>query len=603
MTTNINHAQTLSKSNFKIAQSCPIKLYYKKHGYPSADDGNEYLELLAEGGYVIGVMAKMYYPGGIEIDTSRGMDVAAEQTAELLQSDNVVLFEAVLYSNNKLVAIDILEKVGNQFNIIEVKSKGVSEDQKFGKDWQEHLEDITYQKLTLQECYPDSTIDSYLFVPNKSATTDIDNLYSQFKMVDKSNEHGFQSFEIQFDGDPAAIVEDNLLIKLSVNSHVEALEKAVKKSADNHIAQLESGEKPIVQITKDCFNCEYTTRKGDALSGFDECWAHIDKPEHHIRDLYQLGRVKRGTGNLANSLIQENRVSLSDIPLECLTMSYKTRQKIQIANTLANTEWYSEYLGANMELAPYPHHFIDFETITTAVPFHKGLRPYEVVAFQWSCHTIESKGAEPVHSEWLNTDPTYPSFRFAESLYKHLGSEGTIFMWATHENTTLRDIYFKMVEQGYDNPELLDWLKDIVKFNDKDLGKLVDMNKMTLEFYFHPMMKGKTSIKSVLPAVLSATKSANIEKWLREFTPDLSLLSRNDKGTIENPYKNLPNDNGINVSEGTGAMRGYIELLYGDENRKADYEMALLRYCKLDTLAMVIIWEHWETLVNSKNKL
>ncbi len=597
MTTNINHAHTLSKSNFKIAQSCPRKLYYKKQGYPSADDGNEYMEYLAEGGYVVGVMAKMYFPDGVEIDTSRGMDIAAQQTADLLLLDNVVLFEAVLYSNNKLVAIDILEKVGNHFNIIEVKSKGVDETLKLDKAWQEHLEDITYQKLTLQECYPNSTINSYLFVPNKSATTDIDNLYSQFKMVDKSNEHGFQSFEIQFDGEPAAIVEYNLLIKVNVNPQVEALEEVVKKSANNYITQLISGEKPIVQITKDCFSCEYTTQKGNSPSGFDECWSHIDKPEHHIRDLYYLGKVKRGQDILANSLIEENRVSLSDIPLECLTMSYKTRQKIQIANTLADTEWYSEYLGANMELAPYPHHFIDFETITTALPFHKGLRPYEVVAFQWSCHTVKSKGADPVHSEWLNTDPTYPSFRFAESLYKQLGSEGTIFMWATHENTVLRDIYFKMIEQGYDNPELSAWLKDIVKFDKNTLGKLVDMNKMTLEFYFHPKMKGKTSIKSVLPAVLSATKSPNIEKWLREFTPDLSLLSRDEDGTIENPYKNLPNDNGINVSEGTGAMRGYTELLYGDSSKKADYETALLLYCKLDTLAMGIIWEHWETLV------
>lgn len=599
MTTSINHAHTLSKSNFKIAQSCPAKLYYKKNGYPSADYGNEYMEYLAEGGYVVGVMAKMYYPNGVEIDTSRGMDIAAQQTADLLLLDNVVLFEAVLYSNNKLVAIDILEKVGNHFNIIEVKSKGVDETLKLDKAWQEHLEDITYQKLTLKECYPDSIIDSYLFVPNKSATTDIDNLYSQFKMIDKSNEHGFQSFEIQFDGDKEEIVKDNLLIKVNVNPQVEALEEVVKKSADNHIAQLKSGEKPIVQITKDCFSCEYTTQKGDALSGFDECWSHIDKPQHHIRDLYQLGRVKRGTENLANSLIEENRVSLSDIPLVCLTMSYKTRQKIQIANTLADTEWYSEYLDANMELAPYPHHFIDFETITTALPFHKGLCPYEMVAFQWSCHTVESKGADPVHSEWLNTDPTYPSFRFAESLYKQLGSEGTIFMWATHENTVLRDIYYKMQQKGYDNPELMDWLKDIVKFDKDTPGKLVDMNRMTLEFYFHPKMKGRTSIKYVLPAVLSATKSPNIEKWLKKFTPDLDLLSRDDEDIIENPYKNLPNDNGINVSEGTGAMRGYTELLYGDENRKADYETALFRYCKLDTLAMVIIWEHWETLVKS----
>jgi hypothetical protein len=154
-----------------------------------------------------------------------------------------------------------------------------------------------------------------------------------------------------------------------------------------------------------------------------------------------------------------------------------------------------------------------------------------------------------------------------------------------------------MIEQGYDNPELLDWLKDVVKFDKDTPGKLVDMNAMALQFYFHPKMKGKTSIKYVLPAVLAATDSPNIEKWLREFAPDLDLLSRDSNGTIENPYRNLPKNNGVNVSEGTAAMRGYTELLFGDESQKATYETALLRYCKLDTLAMAIIWEHWETLV------
>lgn len=597
MSSNINFAHTLSKSNFKIAQSCAVKLYYKKNSYPSANDGNEYMEYLAEGGYAVGLMAKMYYPNGVEVDTSRGMDAAVQQTELLLQSENVVIFEATFYSNNKLVAIDILEKVGNHFNIIEVKSKGVDETLKLDGAWAENLEDITYQKITLQECYPNSTIDSFLFVPNKSMTTDIENLYSQFKMVDKSNEGGFQSFDIQFTGDPAAIVADNLLIKVNVNARVVALESYVIGAANSHIAQLISGTKPIVPINKECFKCEYTSPKGQGLSGYDECWAHITKPEHHIKDLYYLGVVKIGKENLANTLINQNKVSLADIPYECLTLSYKTRQKIQIANTLANTEWYSEYLGANMSLAPYPHHFIDFETITTALPFHKGMKPYEMLAFQWSCHTIESAGADPVHSEWLNTYPTYSSFRFAESLYKQLGSNGTIFMWATHENTVLRGIYYKMIEQGYDNPELLDWLKDVVKFDKDNPGKLVDMNDMALQFYFHPKMKGKTSIKYVLPAVLAATNSPNIEKWLREFAPDLDLLSRDSNGTIENPYKNLPKDNGINVSEGTAAMRGYTELLFGDESQKAAYETALLRYCKLDTLAMAIIWEHWERLV------
>ncbi len=37
-----------------------------------------------------------------------------------------------------------------------------------------------------------------------------------------------------------------------------------------------------------------------------------------------------------------------------------------------------------------------------ALPFNKGMRPYEVVNFQWSCHTIKKAGEKPIHSEWIS---------------------------------------------------------------------------------------------------------------------------------------------------------------------------------------------------------
>jgi hypothetical protein len=69
----------------------------------------------------------------------------------------------------------------------------------------------------------------------------------------------------------------------------------------------------------------------------------------------------------------------------------------------------------------YLLHFIDFETCITALPFHKVMRPYEMIGFQWSCYTIKQPGDEPIHSEWLNTDPKFPSFTFAESLMNKVG--------------------------------------------------------------------------------------------------------------------------------------------------------------------------------------
>ena len=144
----------------------------------------------------------------------------------------------------------------------------------------------------------------------------------------------------------------------------------------------------------------------------------------------------------------------------------------------------------------------------------------------------------------------------------------------------------------------------VVKFDAKGTGTLVDMNKMALDYYFHPVMKGRTSIKVTLPAVLAANTSERTINWLENFEPELSILSKDENGVIENPYKNLPPIDLLEaaeaVNEGTGAMRAYEDMLFGLNKNKEDikqaYAQALLRYCKLDTLAMVIIWEHWRNL-------
>ena len=55
------------------------------------------------------------------------------------------------------------------------------------------------------------------------------------------------------------------------------------------------------------------------------------------------------------------------------------------------------------------------------------------------------------------------------------------------------------------------------------------------------------------------------------------------------------------VEEGTGAMRAYFAMVYGyerDDPEASDkWARLLLEYCKLDTLAMVLIWEHWTRAV------
>jgi hypothetical protein len=68
-----------------------------------------------------------------------------------------------------------------------------------------------------------------------------------------------------------------------------------------------------------------------------------------------------------------------------------------------------------------------------------------------------------------------------------------------------------------------------------------------------------------------------------------------------NPYDTLPALDIVNraevVAEGTGAMRAYQEMLYGEHRNNVDirntWRSLLLQYCELDTAAMVMIWKHW----------
>ena len=146
---------------------------------------------------------------------------------------------------------------------------------------------------------------------------------------------------------------------------------------------------------------------------------------------------------------------------------------------------------------------------------------------------------------------------------------------------------------------LQNWLYRVVKFHDEDVTKLLDMHDLAKKYYFHPIMGGRTSIKVALPAILNATSSKVIEAWLEEE----GLNGKDEKGEIINPYKLLPTPEisvggeKIVIREGGAAMSAYRDMLYGLNKDNADvkllYEGALKKYCKLDTLSMACIWQHW----------
>ena len=102
----------LSKSDFLVARSCPGKLYFKKHAFPSVVDEDDYMEMLADGGFMIEKMAQLCYPEGIEIGGTN--EEALKETEEQLKRESVTLFQPAVFSNGKFIRIDILKKEWNE---------------------------------------------------------------------------------------------------------------------------------------------------------------------------------------------------------------------------------------------------------------------------------------------------------------------------------------------------------------------------------------------------------------------------------------------------------------------------------------------------------
>ena len=58
----MNNTKLLTKSLFTTSLGCPRRLYYATHKeYANANDGNNFLRSLAEGGIQVGALARHYY--------------------------------------------------------------------------------------------------------------------------------------------------------------------------------------------------------------------------------------------------------------------------------------------------------------------------------------------------------------------------------------------------------------------------------------------------------------------------------------------------------------------------------------------------------------
>ena len=610
-------SRMLSKSDFKLARTCSAKLFFRENRFPDNRGSNPYLALLAEGGYMVEALAKAKYPAGIRPDDNADPRAACARTIEYLQRDNVVLFEATLVVGRRQARADILVKKGNVIRLVEVKSKsfdgakhatmlaggkagalcGVKAPFPVLSAWVEKVEDVTFQVLLLEKLMPGVVVESYLGLVDTSKTARIDNIPALFAIERRTGADGTTRIDTAtYIGSPAQLAELDLITEVDISAQVTQFRGDVETAAARFESLLDAPLRSYAaQGERDskCAKCEFRRDVSAGPSGFAECWGPLAAPSPHMLELFYVGKARAPDKTaLVPWMIGEGKASLLEIPEEGLVNAdgkvgpVPQRQRRQIEYTRRNEVYIGAQLREKIENLRAPLHFIDFETSRLALPYHQGMRPYGLVTFQWSCHSVKGPGAVPHHAEWLNNSEPWPNQLFAESLRETLGDDGTVLTWCPFEETTLNQVVDDLQRFGRHEAELAEWIRDVFD------RRAVDLHEWARDDYYHPGMRGRTSIKVVLDALWKsdAAMRTQFENW-----------TGRHMDASEDPYASLPpiEINGIvqDVHEGTGAMRAYQEMMYGadkhDETARDNWGSLLKQYCALDTLSMVLILEHW----------
>ena len=247
-------------------------------------------------------------------------------------------------------------------------------------------------------------------------------------------------------------------------------------------------------------------------------------------------------GAKAQQLAAQGVIELADVPDDLLNAK---QQRVK-THTLANTVFF-DAAGAATDFALHslPAYFLDFETIQFAVPIWPGTRPYQQNTFQFSLHTL-FESDQLGHTEFLDISGGDPSEPFARALIAVCGESGPVYVYNAGFETA------RMSELATRYPQFSTALLAIN-------NRVVDLLPIARERYYHPSQQGSWSIKKVLPSVV----------------PELR-------------YDALDG-----VQDGGMAMDAFLEAIHPDTpaGRKNQIEQQLLAYCKLDTYAMVRLWQ------------
>ena len=324
---------------------------------------------------------------------------------------------------------------------------------------------------------------------------------------------------------------DKLFTINDITSDVQELQEKVKENIKNINEYMSNERERTEELDTHCYSpyiCPF----------FSYCTKDLPKPN--------VFNITKELGATAMKLYKEGYITFEDL----LNAKIKDNYRQRIEFELYNKEDYidKKNLKEFLETLSYPLYFLDFESYQMPIPLYDYVHPYEQVPFQYSLHYYEKEDSELKHTEFLGVPNTDPRKSLAEQLVKDIPKDVCTLAYNMHFEKGI----IRRLAKLY--PELSEHLMNIHD-NIKDLE-----DPFRKRYYYTKNMDGSSSIKKVLPAL---------------FPNDPKL-----------DYHNLDL-----IHNGSEAMNSFATLGNLDKKEQKYIRERLLRYCELDTYAMVKIYK------------
>lgn len=353
---------------------------------------------------------------------------------------------------------------------------------------------------------------------------------------------------INITGTYLVCVNSDYVLDDELNIHEFFKIEDISQSVEREIVRVGHDVKVIVQLlqqqSEPTNDLDVCCHKPYDCAFWNYCSRHLPTPS--VFDLYRMNFGKKV------AMYHAGQMAFEDLDSCLLT----DKQQMQVACTLQQ----QSYINKNgikefLNTLSYPLYFLDFETEQPVVPKYKGTHPYQQVPFQYSLHIIERENGPLLHTEFLGDSVSDPRRALAEQLCRDIPLNVCVLAYnKAFECTRLREMADAF-------PDLSAHLLNI-RDNIKDL-----LDPFQQGNYYLPSMGGSFSIKVVLPALFPND-------------PDLD-------------YHNLDG----NVHNGSEAMNIYPMIAAMSEDEQERARQSLLKYCELDTYAMVKVWEKLREIV------